>query len=263
MAENNGFAWDPKQYLAFNAPRMRPAQDLLLRIPVSSPAEVVDLGCGPGNSTALLAERFPNASITGIDLSDDMLRKARASRVAANWQQGDIADWTSDGQGPDLIFSNAALQWVPDHPRLLPYLLEQVQPGGILAVQMPNNYQVPALRLIVELANQHACADLLRPHLREKPILDAAAYYDLLAPKSVSLDIWETEYLHVLEGENPVLDWTKGTALRPVLNALPSTQRQGFEDLYASAVQDAYPRRSDGTTLYPFRRLFLIACRRR
>lgn len=257
----NRFSWDPAQYRTFDGPRMEPAADLLAKLADPAPARIVDLGCGPGNSTALLAARWPDARLTGVDTSPAMLAEAGRDPIAAAWVLADIAEidrWLPVSGRPDLIYSNAALQWLAGHEHLIPALLDQLAPGGTLAVQMPNNYRMPALGLIADLAADHPRRHALLPALRTRPVMDADAYYDLLAGKATTLKIWETTYLHVLTGDNPVLEWTKGTALRPVLNALPEAERPAFEEAYGAAVKAAYPPRPDGRTLYPFRRLFII-----
>jgi len=250
--------WDPARYLAFADHRTRPAADLLARIGLEDPSTVVDLGCGPGNSTALLAARWPSARIVGVDSSPDMLAKARASGVRAEWLEADIAHWTPDTP-PDVIYANAALQWLPEHAALLPRLLGFLSPGGALAVQMPRNFDAPSHALLRATAAEGPWAGRLAGVLRAEPVAGPAWYYDLLAPHAATLDIWETEYLHVLESEDPVLRWTRSTALRPVIDALDDDQLAAFEAAYAAKLRAAYPRRADGRTLFPFRRLFVVA----
>jgi trans-aconitate 2-methyltransferase len=251
-------SWHPDRYLAFDDHRTRPAADLLARVPLQAPEHVVDLGCGPGNSTALLALRWPDAEVLGIDSASSMLEKARASGVRASWLQADIADW-SPGAPVDLLFSNAALHWLPDHQYLLPRLRGQLRPGGVLAIQMPRNFQAASHVTLRELAAQGPWATRLEGILLD-PVAPPAWYHDLLAPHA-AVDIWQTEYLQVLEGEDPVLRWTESTALRPVLEALDETASAAFKEAYAARLREAYPRRPDGTTLFPFLRLFIVARR--
>jgi trans-aconitate 2-methyltransferase len=191
-----------------------------------------------------------------------MLAKARALGDEVRWIEGDIARWSPE-QPLDLIFSNAALQWLEGHEALFPRLLRALAPGGWLAVQMPRNFAAPSHRLMRETAAEAPWGERLRGLLRSEPVLPPAGYYELLAPLASELDLWETDYLHVLEGETPVLDWVKGTGLRPLLDALGNAQeREAFTTRYQARLAGAYPRRSDGKTLFPFRRLFLIAKRR-
>ena len=253
--------WDPRQYLAFAGPRLRPGLDLIGRIPELAARRIFDLGCGTGELTARLGERWPEARVTGLDSSAEMLERAGASYPAAasprlDWAQGDIATWRPDAP-PDLVYSNAALHWVGDHNTLFPRLMGLLAPGGALAVQMPRNFDQPTHRLLRQTVGQGPWRD--RIALAFEAVLEPAAYYDLLAPGTASLDIWETRYFHVLSGENPVLDWVKGTALRPVIDALSGASLDDFLARYGAALAQAYPRRSDGTTLLPFRRLFMVA----
>lgn len=252
--------WDPDRYLAFSAPRREPAVDLLRRVPLEAPRLIYDLGCGPGSVTALLCERWPAARVIGIDNSPDMLAQAPARCPRAEWREGDIAAWRPDAP-PDLIYSNAALQWLDDHRRLFPRLIAALAPGGVLAVQMPYNSDSPSQRLIAETVESGPWAARLRRRLRPWPMLSPPAYYDLLRASGAEPVIWQTEYLHVLDGDQPVLAWTKGTALRPVLEALDPEERAAFEADYARRLAAAYPPRADGRTLFPFNRLFIIATR--
>lgn len=252
-------AWDPARYLGFAEERTRPAADLLLRAGVAAPRRVIDLGCGPGNSTALLRARWPSAEVEGLDASPEMLARARASGVSARWTLGDLAAWEAR-EAYDVVFSNAALQWVPDHARLLPRLLGAVRPGGALAFQVPRNWEAPSHRLMREVAASGPWAERLRG-VREVAVLAPEAYHDILAPHAAALDLWETEYLHALRGEDPVLAWVSGTGLRPFLDRLEGDEREAFRAAYAERLREAYPPRPDGTTLFPFRRLFAVARR--
>ena len=252
--------WQPERYLAFADQRTRPALDLLARVPLAHPARVADLGCGPGNSTALLAQRWPEAAVIGVDSSPEMLAQARASGVRATWIDADIGGWTPD-RPLDLIYANAALQWLGEHAVLLPRLLGRLRADGVLAVQMPRNFEAPSHALLRETARSGPWADRLTGTLERPPVAAPAWYHDLLAPHAAALDIWETEYLHVLAGDDPVLSWTRGTALRPIMQALDAAQFAAFETAYAARLRAAYPRRIDGCTLFPFRRLFIVARR--
>jgi trans-aconitate 2-methyltransferase len=250
--------WDPAQYLKFAGHRLRPAIDLLSRIDAEDPGEVYDLGAGAGNVTRLIKDRWPDAHVTGVDDSQEMLAKAAAAAPEITWQRADLAAWQPAGRA-DVIYSNAALHWIVDHDRLFQDLVAALAPGGVLAVQMPRNFSAPSHTAIAEAARSGPWRARLAPLLRPAPVAEPAFYFDLLAPRVAALDIWETEYLQVLEGENPVKEWTKGTWLRPLLDALAEPERSGFEAAYAALVARAYPPRADGHTLFPFRRLFIVA----
>jgi trans-aconitate 2-methyltransferase len=252
-------SWHPDRYLAFDDHRTRPAADLLARVPLAAPECVVDLGCGPGNSTALLTQRWPRAQVTGVDAAPSMLEKARASGIGADWVEADIADWAPDAP-VDLLFSNAALHWLSDHQALLPRLLEHLRPAGVLAIQMPRNFEAASHATLRDLAAQEPWVETLSGVLRPEPVAPPAWYHDLLTPLAAT-DIWQTEYLQVLEGEDPVLRWTEATSLRPVLEALDEDMAAAFKKAYAARLREAYPRRPDGTTLFPFLRLFIVARR--
>ena len=252
-------SWDPSQYLKFADHRLRPALDLLARIPGEAPRSIWDLGCGAGNVTKLLKDRWPAAQVTGVDGSRDMLVKARAID-GISWVEGDIAHWSAP-QPADVVYSNAALHWIDDHARLLPHLLHQLARGGAMAVQMPRNFKAPSHTLLYETAGSGPWAATLVPYLRTSPVAPPEAYYDMLMPHATHIDIWETEYLHVLQGENAVLEWTKGSAVRPLLDRIEADQRPDFLAAYAARLRGAYPQRSDGMTLFPFRRLFIVAQR--
>jgi trans-aconitate 2-methyltransferase len=252
--------WQPERYLAFDDHRTRPAADLLARVPLAAPERVVDLGCGPGNSTALLTERWPEATVVGVDSAPTMLASARERGIAADWIEADIASWTPDAP-VDLLFSNAALQWLPDHQTLLPRLRDHLRPGGVLALQMPRNFQAPSHALMRDLAARAPWAARLDGVLRAEPVGSPAWYHDLLAPHAAALEIWQTEYLHALDGEDPVLRWTEATALRPVLQTLDERGAAAFKQAYAARLREAYPTRPDGRTLFPFQRLFIVARR--
>ena len=252
--------WDPTQYLAFADLRLRPALDLLARTHAEAPKLVVDLGCGPGNLTPYLAARWPQARILGVDGSAEMLAKARIAAPEAEFVRADIAAWAPD-DAPDVIFSNAALHWLDGHDALFPRLLGLLASGGVLAVQMPRNHGAPSHAEIVATVLDGPWRARLEPLLRPSPTHPPAVYYDLLAARAARLDIWETEYLQVLEGRDPVKEFTKGSALKPFLDALDGAERAAFEEAYAARLRRAYPPQADGRTLFPFRRLFLVAGR--
>lgn len=251
-------SWDPQQYSRFAGQRLRPALDLSARVPIEHPRTVVDLGCGTGNVTRVLRSRWPDAGITGVDGSPQMLAEARKAESNMIWEQFDVAGWNPPAKF-DLIFSNAALHWLDGHPALFARLCGNVAAGGALAVQMPRNFGAPSHALMHELASSPPWRETLAALLRPQPVLAPEDYYRLLAPHARSLDIWETEYLQILEGENPVAEWTKGTWLAPLLAALAPGARADFEAEYRRRVAQAYPRQPDGKTLFLFRRLFIVA----
>ena len=259
--------WNPGQYHRFTDHRLRPALDLLGRVPNTDASLVCDLGCGTGNVTRVIAERFAGARVAGVDTSSDMLARAAEVPSRIEWVQADIAEWVPE-RAPELIYSNAALHWVEDHAILMPRLFRLVAPGGCFAAQMPLSYSMPSHVLMREtLANggvngSRLGDEALAASVSRKWVLDADEYYDLLAPEAESVDLWETEYFQRLEGDDPVLEWVKATGLRPILNALHGTERERFIDVYRERLRGAYPRRAGGHTLYPFRRLFMVATRR-
>jgi trans-aconitate 2-methyltransferase len=256
--------WDAGQYLRFSDERTRPCRELAARVALPSPRHVIDLGCGPGNSTQILAERWPDADLTGLDSSTEMIDAARQSSLKCRWQVMEIGRWEETNSQPmDVVFSNAALQWVPDHAAIFPRLLRQVAPGGALAVQMPNNLDSPAHRMARELAASVEWRDRFPSGgVRIWQVHEAEFYYDRLTPHAARLDLWETEYLQVMESAGQILDWYKGTGLRPYLGALSTSgERDKFAADYLAAIRAAYPLRADGRVLFPFRRLFLIAYR--
>ena len=250
--------WDPERYLALAAPRLRPALDLLARVPLPEARTVVDLGCGPGNLVRHLRLRYPQARIIGVDASPDMLARARTAHPEIAFFEADLRRWEPDAQ-VDLIFSNAALQWLDDHQELFSRLMSLLRPGGVLAVQMGNNGGAASHRLVGEIAAAGPWSERLRERYRPLPELAATPYYRWLAPLAENLDIWETEYLHALKGEEPVFDWARSSTLLPALAHLDEDQAAGFLDRYREALRRAYPREADGRTLLPFRRLFIVA----
>lgn len=251
-------SWDPTQYLKFAGERLRPAVDLLTRIPVVAPKSIVDLGCGAGNLSPLIQQRWPQAQLTGVDSSASMLAKARADYPAASFVEADIAAWRPP-QPVDVLYSNAALHWLDGHDTLIPGLLDGVKPGGWLAIQMPRNFGAPSHTSIAETIEQGPWRAKLEPHLRRRPVAGPQHYWLLLQGRAAALDIWETEYLQVLSGENPVAEYTKGTWLKQFLDRLEEPERSAFEADYRARVAKHYPPEQDGRTLFPFRRLFILA----
>jgi trans-aconitate 2-methyltransferase len=253
--------WNAGQYLRFADERTRPCRDLVAALALESPRRIVDLGCGPGNSAAVLAARWPSSEIIGVDSSEAMIAAARRSAPERTWLVDDIASWTADTPF-DLVFSNAALQWIPDHEVAIPRLLAQAAPGGALAVQVPCNLHAAAHEAMRTIAARPTWQPHLGGGVREWHVHPSSFYYDLLAPHAARLDLWETEHLHVMPGPSAIVEWYKGTGLRPFLDRLPDeAARQRFLDEYLEAITAAYPARPDGRVLFAFRRLFVIAYR--
>jgi trans-aconitate 2-methyltransferase len=251
--------WDPGQYLRFADERLRPALDLIARITHPGARRVVDLGCGTGSALPLLRERFPGAQLVGVDASAAMLEKARAAGVAI--ERVEISSW-SPPEPVDVIFSNAALHWIAGHAQLFPRLLACLAPGGLLAAQMPAMHDEPVRALQSAAAASGPWSAQLAGVASAPAILAAEAYYDLLCAISATVDIWETRYLHILRGEDPVVQWALGTSLRPYLDALSPSDRPGFLAAYSALLKPHYPQRADGSVLLPFRRLFIIATKK-
>lgn len=255
-------AWNPDQYDLYRRQRRRPAEDLLAATLTAmgdrAPVRVVDLGCGGGFLAARLAEHWPAATVVGVDSSPAMLDQARETGARVEWLEADIGAW-EPAAPVDLILSNAALHWIGDHGRLFPRLMASLVPGGLLAVQMPRNFEAPSHALLAETIRSGPWAGRLADRLGPPPVHDPERYLDWLAPVTADLDLWETVYLHRLVGDNPVLEWTRGTALVPVLERLDTGEAETFLADYARRLRAAYPPRADGATLFPFRRLFLIA----
>ncbi|MEM7505630.1 MAG: trans-aconitate 2-methyltransferase [Pseudomonadota bacterium] len=252
--------WQPDLYLRFERDRTRPSEDLLARIPGGA-ERVLDLGCGPGNSTALLSERFPGAQITGLDTSPAMLEQATARLPDARFIHADIADFQPD-EPLDVIFANAVLHWLPDHPTLLPRLMRMLSPGGRLAIQMPINLDEPAWTAMAEVATSGPWAAKLAQSAgaRTRPLAQGALH-DILAPLSSDLDQWDTTYAHVMPNHAAIMDWLRGAGLKPWLEPLNGTEADAFLAAYRPRIEAAYPVRADGQILFPFPRRFLVACR--
>jgi len=250
--------WDASQYLQFANERTRPCHDLIARVALPLPEHIVDLGCGPGNSTNALAIRWPDAKITGLDSSPAMIAAARESHPQHTWIAADIASWSPE-TAPDLLFSNAALQWVPDHAAIFPRLAKQVAPGGAFATQVPANLGAPAHRLMRDLAASPAWRGHFTRTVREWFVHDPAFYYDTLAPHAKRIDLWTAEYFHVMPDVHAIVEWYKGTGLRPFLDLLSAADQPRFLADYETLLKDAYPTHADGRVLFPFLRLFIIA----
>jgi len=253
--------WDAELYLKFSSERTRPSVDLAARVAIPDPGRIIDLGCGPGNSTTVLGQRWPKAHITGLDNSSDMIAAASRSYPQYEWIVGDISAWSA-GIAFDVVFSNAALQWVPGHVSLIPHLFAQVAPGGALAVQIPSHFNSCLHQEILETADDPSWRHLMRPALNAMTKEPPSLYYNLLRPLAEQLDMWETEYYHVVDSPQSIIEWFRGTSLRPYLAALEDeAQRQRFEEMLLERYTRAYLPQNDGRILFLFRRLFIIAYR--
>jgi trans-aconitate 2-methyltransferase len=249
--------WDPERYLTFADERGRPFVELVARVGAQAPASVVDLGCGPGNLTTLLRERWPDADIRGLDSSPEMIEKARSADPSITFEVADLRTWADDAEPVDVLVSNATLQWVPGHLDLLPALVKKVGPGGWLAFQVPGNFDEPSHTIRRDLAAEQPYA----AHTRDVAVPsshDPADYLTALVTLGCTVDAWETTYLHVLTGDDPVFTWVSGTGARPTLQALPDDLRPAFEAEFKRRLREAYPAR-DGRVVLPFRRIFVVA----
>ncbi len=254
-------SWDPDRYLTYADERGRPFVELLARVGAESPTSVVDLGCGPGNLTALLVERWPAAHVAGLDSSADMIAAAKETTPAVAFEVADLRDWVTGEEDPvDVLVSNATLQWVPGHLDLLPALVGRVAAGGWLAFQVPGNFDEPSHTIRTELAAEAPYVRALEHHVPHVPSShDPAVYLRALQHLGCEVDAWETTYLHVLHGEDPVFAWVSGTGARPTLQALPDDLRPAFEEEFKRRLRAAYPPGPSGDVVLPFRRIFVVA----
>jgi trans-aconitate 2-methyltransferase len=256
-------AWNPVDYLRFAGERARPFVELVARIGADTPRMVVDLGCGEGSTTASLAGRWPGARILGVDSSPEMLAAAAAAERPGRVEfvLGDVREWSPPGP-VDVVLSNAVLHWVPGHERLIARWAGWLPPGGWLAVQVPGNFTAPTHALLAGLCRSPRWGDRLAAAApRPDTVLDPVGYLDVLTAAGLAADVWETTYLHVLTGPDPVLSWVRSTVLRPVLALLPDDDAARFTAEYGAALREAYPPRPDGTTVLPFRRVFAVGSR--
>jgi trans-aconitate 2-methyltransferase len=255
-------SWSAKQYVAFEDERTRPVRDLLAALPPINAHSVIDLGCGPGNSTEVLAASYPQANISGIDSSSDMIEAARRRLPRVRFTVADLQTWKDAGPF-DVILANAVLQWIANHESLLPKLVDRLAPGGALALQMPDNLDEPAHRLMREVAAEGPwAAKLAASSAGRAPLASAAWYYELLRPLCSKVDLWRTTYCHFLRGgAEALVEWFKGSGLRPFLEPLNTVERSAFLERYTDAIAKAYPRLADGSVMLPFPRLFLTAVR--
>ena len=248
-------SWDPALYLSFDDHRSRPFHDLLARVGATSPRRVVDLGCGPGHLTGLLALRWPDAVVTALDSSADMVTAARERGISA--EQADVVGWMPEPD-TDVVITNAVLQWVPTHLRLLPRWIAALPTDAWFALQVPGNFAAPSHALVRELLDQPRWRGVV--DLRgDDAVPEPGGYAELLAGTGAALDVWESTYVHRLTGTDPVLEWISGTALRPVRDALSATDYAEFRAELAPRLRGAYPHRPDGSTWFPFRRIFAVA----
>jgi trans-aconitate 2-methyltransferase len=255
--------WDPEQYLRYGDERGRPFTELLARVGHPHPKRVVDLGCGPGTTTSQLLDRWPDAHVLGVDNSEEMISHARAVEVPGRleFRLGDLREWKPAGP-VDLILCCATLQWVPDHVELFPRLIDSLSPEGVFAFQVPANFDQPSHTLLHELATSQRWTDLLGHLVRPDPVLQPSAYLSALMEACAAADVWSTTYLHVLHGPDAVLEWVRGTALRPYLSALEAEDGGAaaeFVSAYSASLRAAYPRDARGMTIFPFRRIFAVA----
>jgi trans-aconitate 2-methyltransferase len=253
--------WNANQYLKFEDERTRPPRDLIAQIPHQHPKRVIDLGCGPGNSTELLVAHYPDAEVIGLDSSPNMLAQARARLPGCAFIEADLVSWTPP-PGTDLLFANASFQWLPDHPAAMRRLLQVLEPDGVLAVQMPDNTDEPALALMSRVAGSGPWAGnrALASAARE-PLPRPETYYDLLKPLCAQLDVWHIVYNHVMADHAAIVEWFKGSALRPYLEALEPALRADFLAAYIEEIKQHYGARHDGRVLLPFPRVFILAVR--
>ncbi|MCZ2495152.1 trans-aconitate 2-methyltransferase [Xylophilus sp. Kf1] len=254
--------WNPSLYSRFEDERTRPARELLARVPLARAARAVDLGCGPGNSTELLVARFADARVIGTDNSKPMLDSAAQRLPDVRFELSDIANWTPD-EAPDLIYANASLQWVPGHQTLIPRLFASLAPGGVLAVQMPDNRHEATHRAMREVGALSPWAeqigDLEKLRTAILPLVD---YYDLLAPVAAQVDVWHTVYQHPMASPQSIVDWVSGTGLKPFVEPLDEAAKAGFMAEYLRRIAAAYPPRADGRCLLAFPRMFIVAQRK-
>jgi len=252
-------AWSAAQYLKFEEERTRPARDLLARVPLDRAERVFDLGCGPGNSTELLIERFGLRAVAGLDSDADMLEKARKRLPETPFVQADLASWQPDAPA-DLLYANAVLQWLPDHLSLMERLIDHLAPGGVLAVQMPDNLDEPTHLAMEETGAGGPWARAFAGgRIRRASLPSPAAYLERLSRKACRVDIWHTIYYHPMENAGAIVEWVKGTGLRPYLDAAGPEHAQAFLAEYTARIARAYPPMADGRVLLRFPRLFIVA----
>ncbi|EXJ82482.1 trans-aconitate 2-methyltransferase [Capronia epimyces CBS 606.96] len=255
--------WDATQYLKFERERTRPALDLLSQVPLTGPKRILDLGCGPGNSTAVLLDRFPGAQIIGIDSSPDMLEKARRSLPGLDFRLGDLTSF-SHTEDAELLFSNAVFQWLPSDQRLRIFsdLIQSQKPGGVFAFQVPDNMSEPTHVAMRSVAADGPWSETLRQHApARKPFQSPQEIYDHLKPLCSDVNIWHTYYYHMLDDHQAIVEWVKGTGLRPFIDPLSPTEREGFLAAYLRRIEELYPPLHDGKVCLRYPRLFVVTVR--
>jgi len=250
--------WNPSQYDIYKNERLRPGIDLFKQINLKSPKIIYDLGCGTGTLTNFLHQQWPEATIIGVDSSEAMLKTARDSYPDIIWELSELQSW-KPSKTPDIIYTNAALHWIDNHPDLISTWIQYLKTNGIFAMQVPNNWREPSHANLAKVVKNGNWRKKLLPQLREFPILEIEQYYDLLSPITSHINTWETTYTQILEGKNPVLEWLKGTLIPPLLSLLDEKDKVHFIDQYAELVYKDYPIRENGKTIFPFKRLFIVA----
>lgn len=252
-------SWNPDQYLKFARERTQASVDLVSRIEVENPRSIIDIGCGPGNSTRVLRDRWPNAHFSGLDNSEEMISKARTDFPDIEWITGDVRSYRFTEEY-DIVFSNAAIQWIPDHKELVPGLFNIVRPGGALAIQVPADQDSPIRRSLLSASSREKWARYTSGCERMINYRTAEYYYDIVTRLSKRFDLWETVYYHILDSQAALIEWYKGTAMKPFLESLPDdANRREFENDVLVGCKDNYEVRKDGNVLYPFRRVFFVA----
>jgi trans-aconitate 2-methyltransferase len=252
--------WSPGQYLKFEDERTRPAAELLARVPIERPRRVLDVGCGPGNSTELLAARYPQAEVVGIDSSPEMIAAARKRLPSADFRVADAADYAPSAPF-DVIFGNAVFQWVPDHLAVVARLLSTCPRDGVLALQVPDNLNEPTHMLMAAVARSGPWREKFATAVPRDPVPAPAAWYDRLRPLAAAVDVWHTTYYHVLPGPEAIVEWVKGTGLRPWLDRLDEGERGAYLAAYTERIAESYPPLVDGRVMLRFPRLFVVAVR--
>ena len=253
--------WNPESYLKFERERTQPVRDLVARIDLQAPARIIDLGCGPGNSTAVLKERWPTASVVGLDKSPTMIEKAKKTRADVEWLRGDAAADLSRLGMFDIVFANASLHWLPDHGTLIPRLFRMLKPGGVLAVQVPKFAEMPSAHAIVEATGLPEYAGFFKGFDPGLHSFDDSLYYEVLHRQAKCIELWLTYYYHVLENHEAIVEWIKSTGMRPYLDRLPSEKQDDFTRQVLAPIKALYPLQSDGKVLFLFKRFFFMAVR--
>jgi trans-aconitate 2-methyltransferase len=256
--------WDPKQYLKYADERFRPAYDLIAQIPLQSPKIIYDLGCGTGHLTLALSNFWPDAQIIGIDSSNEMLEKAKTLNANISWENQSIENWTPQNGKADIIFSNSVLHWLDNHEKVFIKLIDSLNPGGILAIQMPNNFKEPTHTTAFEIIKSNKdWKSRFLSFLNHEPVHDFSFYYKLFSNGTNFINAWESTYFHLLSGTSPVVEWVKGSFLKPLLDQMPSEDKVKFLKIYTDKIAIHYPSQPNNTTILPFKRLFLVVTKKK